>query len=79
MEYTNIIKVVKTFIRRRFSMLNSGRALDSGARGQGFDPHSGRRFVSLSKTHLFPKSTDSTHEAMAPSRRDSKFVNRVVK
>ena len=27
----------------------SGRALDSGARGRGFDPHSGRRVVSLSK------------------------------
>ena len=30
----------------------SGRALDSGARGWGFDPHSGRRVVSLSKIHL---------------------------
>ena len=27
----------------------SGRASDSGARGRGFDPHSGRRVVSLSK------------------------------
>ena len=25
------------------------RASDSGARGRGFDPHSGRRVVSLSK------------------------------
>ena len=33
----------------------SGRALDSGARGRGFDPHSGRRVVSLSKIHLPPK------------------------
>ena len=33
----------------------SGRASDSGARGQGFDPHSGRRVVSLSKKHLPPK------------------------
>ena len=32
----------------------SGRALDSGARGRGFDPHSGRRVVSLSKIHLPP-------------------------
>ena len=32
----------------------SGRASDSGARGRGFDPHSGRRFVSLSKIHLPP-------------------------
>ena len=35
----------------------SGRASDSGARGRGFDPHSGRRVVSLSKLHLPPKST----------------------
>ena len=33
----------------------SGRALDSGARGRGFDPHSGRSVVSLSKIHLPPK------------------------
>ena len=32
----------------------SGRASDSGARGRGFDPHSGRRVVSLSR-HLPPK------------------------
>ena len=31
------------------------RASDSGARGRGFDPHSGRRVVSLSKIHLTPK------------------------
>ena len=30
------------------------RASDSGARGQVFDPHSGRRVVSLSKTQLTP-------------------------
>ena len=30
----------------------SGRASDSGARGLGFDPHSGRLVVSLSKIHL---------------------------
>ena len=29
-----------------------GRASDSGARGQGFDSHSGRRVVSLSNIHL---------------------------
>ena len=28
---------------------------DFGARGWGFDPHSGRRVVSLSKIHLPPK------------------------
>ena len=27
------------------------RASDSGARGRGFDPHLGRRVVSLSKIH----------------------------
>ena len=48
----------------------SGRASDSGARGQGFDPHSGRRVVSLSKIHLPPKSTGNTQEAVAPSRHD---------
>ena len=31
------------------------RSSDSGARGRGFDPHSGRRVVSLSKIHLPPK------------------------
>ena len=33
----------------------SGRASDSGARGRGFDSHSGRRVVSLSKIDLRPK------------------------
>ena len=33
----------------------SGRVADSKARGRGFDPHSGRRVVSLSKIHLPPK------------------------
>ena len=33
----------------------SGRASDSGARGRGYDPQSGRRLVSLSKIHLPPK------------------------
>ena len=35
--------------------LPSGRASDSGARGQGLEAHSGRRVVSLSKMHLPPK------------------------
>ena len=48
----------------------SGRASDSGARGRGFDPHSGRRVVSLRKRHLPPKSTGYTQEAVAPSRHD---------
>ena len=33
----------------------SGMASDSEARGRGFDPHSGRRGVFLSKKHLPPK------------------------
>ena len=45
----------------------SGRASDSGARGRGFNPHSGRRVESLSKIHLLPKSTGNTQEAVAPS------------
>ena len=48
----------------------SGRASDSGARGRGFDPYSGRRVVSLSKVHLPPKSTGNTKEALAPSGHD---------
>ena len=36
----------------------------------GFDPHTGRRVVSLSKIHLPPKSTGNTKEAMAPYRHD---------
>ena len=48
----------------------SGRASDSGARGRGFDPHSGRRVVSLSKIHSPPKSTGDTQEAVTPSRHD---------
>ena len=48
----------------------SGRVSDSGARGQGLDPHSGRRVVSLSKINLPPKSTGTTQEAVASSRHD---------
>ena len=33
----------------------SGKASDSGARGWGFDPHSGRCVVTLRKMHLPPK------------------------
>ena len=46
------------------------RALDSGARGRGFDPHSGHHVVSLSKIYLLPQSTGNTQEAMFPSRHD---------
>ena len=44
------------------------------ARGRGFDPHSGRRVVFLSKIHLPPKSTGNTQEAVAPSRHDRNIV-----
>ena len=40
----------------------------------GFDPHSGRRVVSLSKIHLPPKSTGYTQDVVAPSRHDRKNV-----
>ena len=52
---------------------------DSGSRGRGFEPHSGRRVVSLSKTYLPPKSTGNTQEAVAPSQHDRKIVYRDVK
>ena len=48
----------------------SGRASDSGVRGQGLEPHSGRGVVSLSKIHLPPKSTGNTLEVVASSRHD---------
>ena len=57
----------------------SGRASASGARGRGFDPHSGRRVVSMSKVHLPPKSTGNTQDALAPSRHDLKNVDWDVK
>ena len=43
---------------------------DPGARGRGFDPHSGRRVVSLSKIHSLPKSTGNNQQGVAPSRHD---------
>ena len=43
---------------------------DSGSRGRGFEPHLGRRFVSLSETYLPPKSIGNTQEAVAPSQDD---------
>ena len=55
------------------------RGSDSGAGGRGFDPHSGRRVVSLNKTHLLPNSTGNTQEAVAPSQHDRNIVNRDVK
>ena len=55
------------------------RASDSKARGQWFDPHSGHRVVSLSKTHLLTKSTSNTQEAVVLSRHDLKIVYRDFK
>ena len=43
---------------------------DSGSRGRGFEPHSGRRVVSLSKTYLPPRGTGNIQEAVAPSQHD---------
>ena len=54
-----LVKVISnemTTSVRREARLPSDRASDSGARGRGFDPHSGRRVVSLSKIHLPPKN-----------------------
>ena len=48
-------KLPRTLEQFREAPWPSGRASDSGARGRGFDPHSGRRVVSLSKIHLPPK------------------------
>ena len=39
-------------------------------RGRGFDPHSGRRVVSLSKIQLPPKSAGNIKEVVATSRND---------
>ena len=52
---------------------------DPGSSGRGFEPHSGRRVVSLSKTYLPPKSTGNNQEAVAPSQHDLKIVYRDVK
>ena len=46
------------------------KTLDSGSRGWGFEPHSGRSVVSLSKTYLLPHSTGNAQEAVVPSQHD---------
>ena len=51
---------------------------DSGSRGWGFEPHSGRCVVSLSKTYLPPKSTGNTQEA-GSVQHDWNIVYRDVK
>ena len=43
---------------------------DSGSRGPGFKPHSGRCVVSLSKSYAPPKSSGNTQEAVAPAQYD---------
>ena len=53
---------------------------DSGSRGRWFEPHSGRRVVSLSKTYLPPKKrTGNTQEAVAPSQHDLNIAFRDVR
>ena len=52
----------------------SGRASDSVARGLGFDPHSSRHVVPLSKIHLLPKSTGNTQELVLHPDMTEKFV-----
>ena len=42
---------IRIKIKSREAPWPSGRVWDSGARGRGFDPHSGRHVVSLSKIH----------------------------
>ena len=51
----------------------------SGSKGRGFEPHFGRRVVSLSKIDLPTKSTGNTQKAVAPSQHDRKIVYRDVK
>ena len=43
---------------------------DYGSRCRGFEPHSGCRVVSPSKTFLPQKGTGNTQEAVAPSQHD---------
>ena len=65
-----IVVILDILVNHKEAWWPSGRASDSEARGQGFDPHSGHCVVSLSKIHLPPKSTANTQEAVAPSRHD---------
>ena len=44
---------------------------DSGSRGRWFEPHSGRRVVSLSKTYLPPKSTGNIYPP--PPKKKKKY------
>ena len=64
--FSNTLTWLNSCIRE--ARWSSGRASDSESRGGGFDPHSGRLAVSLTKIHLPP--TGNTQEAVAPSRHD---------
>ena len=68
-KYKMVINVFAHFVVGG-AVAYSGTTSDSGAKGRGFDPHSGRGVVSLSKIHLPPKSTGNTQEAVVPSRHD---------
>ena len=56
-----------------------GNTSDSGSRGRGFKPHSGRRFVSLSKTYLPTKSTGNTKEKVTRPNMTEKLLHRNLK
>ena len=48
----DVVSIYKTFIKQISGLwCSSGSASDFGARGRGFDPHMGRRVMSLSKTN----------------------------
>ena len=67
---STVVRYIDTILYILEARRPSGRASHSRARGWGFDPHSGRSFVSLSKIHLPPKSPCHTQEVVAPSRHD---------
>ena len=60
----------KTMLTECWHTARGGLVVNTGFRGRGFEPHSGRRVVSLNKTYLPPKSTGNTQEAVAPSQHD---------
>ena len=71
--------IPRLYLQIRDARWPCGRASDSGARGRGFDPHSGRSVVSLSKIHVPHKNTGNTQKAVALSRHDRKNVDCDVK
>ena len=64
-------------LRREEARWPSGRASDTGARGRWFDPHSGRRVVSLSKIHLPPKSPRK--QWLRPNMTEKLFIRTLSK